>query len=56
MPKQLWNKLWNKRNDRTKNTHVDKNVCVRRCAEMVGVEPTRPCGPIAFRVRPLTTT
>lgn len=24
--------------------------------EMVGVEPTRPCGPIAFRVRPLTTT
>ena len=22
-------------------------------AEMVGVEPTRPCGPIAFRVRPL---
>ena len=21
--------------------------------EMVGVEPTRPCGPIAFRVRPL---
>ena len=25
-------------------------------AEMVGVEPTRPCGPIAFRVRPLTTT
>ena len=30
-----------------KKTHVDSISL----AEMVGVEPTRPCGPIAFRVR-----